>query len=346
MILRILLFNLLILTSFTSYSQIIDSLNFGPEPINGINKLALEYYKIDFDKQQRAKLEGVELEFIFNVDTLGQGTLEKIHGLDDSTMIGIMQNTTKNAVKFYPRTVNGEKEASIYFMKLRFPTYQALQNQLGYLRIYKTPKYNMEDFEQINLSGKSVGVLLGGVTNGFLGNVSNYLNIGGGMRMEVMLTAKKGFGGSLMMSFYGNKLKKDFPINSTRAQNSAPPTLFVGVGLTKSVKAQKRNELILQLELNMAVQNITPKLGDMDKEWTQFKGFSPAFVAHYLVQIGKSQFTHYAEPVVTNQYINFHGAIRPLFFGVKEANGVMLELGLSYRLVGKYVEDYKLNMKK
>ena len=139
-----------------------------------------------------------------------------------------------------------------------------------------------------------------------------------------------------------NKLKKDFPIASLRPQNSAPPTLFIGLALSKSVMSGKRNELILQLELNMAFQNITAKLNDTDKEWTQFKGFSPGLVAHYLVQIGKSKFTHYAEPMLTNHYINFHGAIRPLFYDVKQANGVMVELGFSYRLVGKYVEDYKL----
>lgn len=344
MILRIILLNLLFLTTFPIHGQVIDSLNAIPGPINGVNELALAYYKIDFSKEQRAKLEGVELEFIFNVDTIGQATLEKVHGISDSTILEMMRNKTKNDVKFHSRTVNGEKEASIYFMKLRFPTYQAIRNQLGYFGIYKTPRYDMDDFEQLNFSGTRLDVLFGVVTNGFLGSASNYLGVGGGMKIETMLRGrgKKGFGGGLVMSFYGNKLKKDFPIASLRLQNSAPPTLFIGLALSKSVISEKRRELILQLELNAAVQNITAKLGDMDKEWTQFKGFSPALVAHYLVQFGKSRFTHYAEPMITNHYINFHGAIRPVFYGFKQANGVMLELGFSYRLVGKYVEDYKL----
>ncbi len=344
MILRIILLNLLFLTSVPIHSQVVDSLNFIPGPINGINELALQYYKIDFNKEQRAKLEGVELEFIFKVDTVGRAILEKVNGVQDSTILEILRNTTQNSVKFYPRTENGQKEASIYFMKLRFPTYQTIRNQLGYFKVYKTPRYGMDDFEQLNLSGKRVDALFGAVTNGFLGLVSDYLGVGGGMKIEIMLRGrgKKGFGGGLLMSFYSNELKKDFPIASLRPQNSAPPTLFIGLAVSKSVMSEKRRELILQLELNMAVQNITPKLGDMDKDWTQFKGFSPALVAHYLVQFRKSQFTHIAEPLITNHYVNFHAAIRPLFYGVKEANGVMLELGLSYRLVGKYVEDYKL----
>lgn len=324
------------------FGQKADSLNTGFGPIGGINKLALEYYKIGFNKEQRSQIEGVEIEFIYNIDTLGHATLEKVNGVEDSSIIALFQATTDKKAKFYPFIENKRPVETIYFMKLRFPSYQ-LSSPIQIIQLPTKPK--LEDFDYIHTSGRSIDAVIGANANSFLGNAQNYLGLGGGMKTEIMFMSEKGYGAGMVMNFYGNKLKKAFPIASNRAQNDDLPTLFWGIGLSK-VFTDTRSKFVLQCELNYVIQNITPKLDDTDKDWVQFKGFSPSIVAHYMIQIGKSKFTFFPEPTLTNHYINFHAAFRPYFLNQKKANGTMLEVGLSYRLGYNYVKDYKLKSEK
>ena len=163
------------------------------------------------------------------------------------------------------------------------------------------------------------------------------------MKTEVMMVGKKGFGGGILMSFYGNKLKQAYPIDSERDQNSAPPTLLLGFGLNKTMLKKERREANVQLELNYAVQNVTPRLNESDEDWTQLHGFSPGIVGNYLIQFGKNKsYYYYGRPAVYSHYFNVHGAVRPVFFNLKQASGIMLEAGLSYRLGCHTVDEYRL----
>jgi len=64
-----------------------DTLNRPTEPIGGVAKPGLEYFKIKFTEEQRKLLKGKELEFIFLVDTLGVAILEHVNGNEDSVII-------------------------------------------------------------------------------------------------------------------------------------------------------------------------------------------------------------------------------------------------------------------
>jgi len=76
---------LLIGTCLQSQSK--DSLNQEVSPIGGLNNLAVQFYGIDFTKDQRKILKEVEVEFIFQVDQEGNPSLSDINGISDKFII-------------------------------------------------------------------------------------------------------------------------------------------------------------------------------------------------------------------------------------------------------------------
>jgi hypothetical protein len=340
---RLIISSCILSLCFTSLvAQTIDSLNYGPEPLGGISKLALEYYKIDFTPEQRQKLAGIELELIYSVDTDGNAFLEDVNGLNDLVIFDSLK--AKTPPKFYPQTTDGIKEHSIYLMKLTFPKYSSEQRfhyHGGFSARYKQPA--IEDFEYIHKSGTRIDMLFGGVVNSFGGSAYKHLATGGGMKIDVTYTGASGFGGGLVINFYFNELKKEYPISATREQNASIGTVLVGAVANKFVYSAKRHEFNFQLELCLASQNVSSKLNNSDKDNIQFTGFSPAIAGNYLMKFGKGKPIHYyGEPSIVNHYVNLHAAIRPLFFNEKAASGVMFELGLSYRMGVHMVDQYRL----
>ncbi|WP_210463109.1 hypothetical protein [Rufibacter roseolus] len=332
---------LLVLLSFSAFSQ--NTASVQAEPKGGLNALALKYFKIRFTKEQRKKLEDKELEFIFEIDQEGVPTLEAIHGVSERDILDSLQATSAKLPGFIPQEVNGQKQASIYYLKLRYPTYGNLSGGNGYQEAIRYNETKYEDFAYIHKSGQRLDIVFGGMANAFIGKAGDYLSPGGGMKTEILYRGKNGIGGGLLMSFYGNKLKQDYPIASDREQNTAPPTLLLGVGLNKALMAKERKEFLVQLELNYAIQNVTAKEGNNDKDWTQLQGFSPGLVGHYFFQVGKPKaYYYYGAPSVYVNYLNVHAGIRPVFFNLKEATGVMLELGFSFRLGCHGVDEYQI----
>lgn len=338
------IYTALALITLQGFCQV-DSLNFGPEPIGGLNQVAVEYYKIDFTKEQREILEEVELEFIYSISEEGIPSLEKINGISDKAILDSLRQKTNDLPRFYPRRVNGIRENSVYFMKLQFPKYEVanFNSTTTYQNTFRYKRARYEDFEYIHKSGDRLDILIGGVTNFFTGKPADYLEMGGGMKMDLMYMGKKGIGGSLVMSFYGNDLKQDFPIASSREQNTAPPTLLIGLGINKSLFKTERTEFIGQVELQYAVQNITPRLEEVDHDFTQFQGFSPGIVGNYVIQLGRNKASlYYGSPTLFTHNLNLHAAIRPMFFNFKEATGMMFELGISYRIAFFFVDEFRL----
>lgn len=334
----------LVLGAQQAYSQV-DSLNYGPEPIGGISRVALPFYKINFSGQQRALLQEKEVELIFSVDTVGLATLEDINGIDDAAIQDSLRQAATKVPRFYPRTIDGKKESALYFLQFQMPVYSeaqtVAQQRMSLLHTYKEHPY--EAYDYIHKSGQRIDVQIGAVGNAFVGRPGKYLYPGGGMKLDVLYTGKKGIGAGMVMSMYGNKLRKHYPIASIREPNSAPPTILMGVGIHKLLQVKERNELHAQLELSYAAQNITPKLEHEDEDWTQLRGFSPGIVLNYLLKIGKDKTAfYYAQPSIMNHYLNLHGAVRPVFFNLREATGVMVEVGVSYRLTSHFVDEYRL----
>jgi len=315
-----------------------DTLNQDVSPIGGINNLAVKYYGIDFTKNQRLLLKDKEIEFIFQVDEKGIPTLSEINGTNNKAIIDSLQNKTKEIQNFHPSIRNGVPVPSIYFMQLVFPTYKMTKSRFGLLQGSAYNAAKIEDFEYINYGKTRFDMVIGGVANQFIGKPAKHLKFGGGMRFDINFTDKRNLIYGLSTSFYGNKLKKDYPINTNREQFTAPPTGLVGITFGKWF-----NNFNLQSEFNLAVQNITEKIGDNDEDWIQLKGWSPGLVVNYPIRIGKkNSMYYYGAPVILENNINLHLGLRYIFLSIPEASGFMFEIGLCYRMAIKEVEKYKL----
>jgi len=212
--------------------------------------------------------------------------------------------------------------------------------------------YAQENFsrepQQLRLSdveddeiGRGFDILAGGVVNTFNGSAQNYLGIGGGLKVDILLMSERKFGIGMDMSFYGNHIKKNYPIASTRKQNNTSPTLLIGMAFQWIVKKNKKRQISLQFEANYAQQNISKKIYIDDTEWDRFNGFSPAVLVHYMIKLGHDKLdSYYRGPVVVSRWLNFHLGIRPLFYNSSAANGAMLEMGISYRMKANFIKPY------
>lgn len=316
-----------------------DTLNQQVSPKGGINQLAIKYYGIEFTKAQRKQLENIEIEFIYAIDELGNPTLSEVNGITDRAILDSLQNKTTEIEPFNPELNDGVPVPSIYFMKLVFPTYNRVTKQrFGILQSGAYREATLNDFEYLKVSGQRFDMIIGGMVNQFIGNPSEHLGLGGGMKIDLGYAGKNDIIYGLNMSFYGNKLKKEYPINSTREQLTAPPTLLVGLIVGKWF-----DRFNVQGELNIGVQNITERLGENDTDWIQLKGWSPGIVFNYPIRLGKSNpMYYYGAPTLLENNLNLHFGIRYLKLSIKEATGLMAELGVSYRMAIKGIKEYKL----
>jgi hypothetical protein len=312
-------------------------------PAGGISRLALYYFKINFSKEQRALLEQNTLELIFSVDERGKPSLEKVNGLTDLAIIDSLVRQTLIVPYFNPKMVDGKPEASVYFMKLTFPRYGSQESVSLGNEFLTFRKLKLDDFESIEYGGE-MDILLGGMLNTYNGTAQQYLGTGGGMKVEILFTGKKNWGGGLAMDFYGNRLKQPYPIASTREQAKAPPTLLIGGFVSKKFnQVQGDNEVIFQIDANMALQNVVYSEGNNDQDYVQFFGFSPALVVHYNIAVSRMRPSfYYFRPTMNRSFVNINLALRPLFYDNKAANGVMVEFGLSWRLRTRFIESYQL----
>ena len=327
-------FSFLLICTFLN-AQNLDSLNQDASPKGGINNLAIKYYGIDFSKEQRVLLNDKEIEFIYLIDEKGRPTLSEINGIQDNAINDSLKR--KEIVAFNPQLQDGIPIPSIYFMQLKFPTYKMTESKFGFYQAMAHNEAKLKDFEYLNKSNARFDLLFGGLINQFIGSPSKHLKIGGGFKMDMTYTNKSNYLYGLNMSGYFNKLKKDYPINTSRVQKS-PATLLVGAIIGKWF-----NNISIQLEINIAVQNVTEKISNKDKDWVQLNGWSPGVVINYPLKLGKeSPMYYYGSPSLFENNINFSFGIRYMSFPLEEASGIMIELGISYRMTLYGIEKYKL----
>ncbi len=332
-----------LLSSLTVFGQEIDSIQQQASPMGGINKLALEYFKIDFTKEQRKILKGLELEFIYLIEKDGTPILEEIKGIDQKEIRDSLFQKTKRIPKFQPQIVNGEATSSLYFMKLFFPNYRPSKDRFFY-QTYAYTNAKIDDFDYIKKSGRRGDLIVAAMANQFLMNPANHLQLGGGMRFDLSYTMKNNIGFGFNMNIYGNTLKKAFPIASDRQQLKAPPTLLLGLSMHKwfSLQKEKDPNFNIQIDLAYAIQNITARIDQEDQDWAQLKGFSPGLMFNYALRLGKERIGPiYGDPTIYAHNLNFHLALRPLFLDLKEATGLMIEAGVGYRISYHYLEEHK-----
>jgi hypothetical protein len=220
-------------------------------------------------------------------------------------------------------------------MTLEYPTYTGPTSME-----FGPPK--LEDLEEIATEGR-MDCLIGAVFNGPAGKMNEYLGLGGGMKVDLLFTGKRGYGGGIFMNAYFNDLEKDYPINTTRTQNGSQPILLIGLAINKVIPINERRELIAQFEAGYAVQNISSRTNNNDPDYIQLQGFSPGLSIHYAIKIGNERLSgYYYNPALVSNYVNFHFGIHPIFFDMQSASGMLWEIGAAYRLSYKKISSYKL----
>lgn len=320
------------------YLQSQDSLNQPASPKGGVNQLAIHYYGIEFTKLQREQLKDKEIEFIFKIDAFGKPTLEEVNGIADPDIIDSLNNRTDYVEHFNPQIRNGIAEESIYFMQLIFPSFSMTEFHSGMLHRIEYKEAKLDDFEYIEGRGLRLDILIGGLLNQFAGSPAEHLATGGGLKMEFNLIDKRDLIYGLNMSMYGNRLKKKYPVNTPRIQLRAPPTLLIGLIFGKEFK-----KFSVQGELNIAVQNLTARIDQNDQDWVQLKGWSPGLIVNYPIPIVQNKpVYYYGSPTLISHSLNVHFGLRYLSLDLKEASGIMAELGFSYKMGIEGVKNYKL----
>ncbi|NEN24504.1 hypothetical protein G3O08_13425 [Cryomorpha ignava] len=317
-----------------------DTTSSPPEPLGGIERLALRYYDIEFTPEQRQLLKGVDVEMIYFVSDSGVARLESVNGILNRAIRDSLFSRTDDLPRFKPQMTRGIAKQSLYFMQMQFPEYiirpqDPLYNSPMYLQ-----KLEMDDFEFIELSEARLDMVIGGMVNTFIGSPADYLNTGGGMKLLLAATGENKMFYGMNMNFYGNKRKAQYDVKSTLEQYENPGTLFIGI-----TAGRWFNPFSLQVDLNYAIQNITERKEDDDSEWIQFRGFSPGLIAHYPLQLGKDKLSVnalYGRPSFVAHYLSFSFGMRYMFMNHSAASGLMAEVGVSYRLTTKMVESYKI----
>lgn len=320
------------------HAQVADTLDQEARPRNGVHQLAIQYYGIEFTKEQRKEIKGVEIEFIFSIDEFGKPTLAEVNGVQNQDIVDSLRNKTMEVAPFYPQIQDGQAVPSIYFMKLTYPSYTYRPPSYEYMQGQVYNEAKLDDFEYIHESGRRFDMVIGGLVNQFIGSPAKHLNFGGGMKLDLGYAGKNKLIYGINMSIYSNKLKKDYPINSTREQLNAPPLVLVGLVFGKWF-----DKFSVQAEVNAGSQNITEKRTEDDPDWIQLKGWSPGLVVNYPIQLGaNSPVYYYGSPTLINNSLNLHLGLRYVKLSLEEASGFMAEFGVSYRLSIRSVNEYKL----
>lgn len=334
-------FLILFATPFILFAQIEtvkDSLNQEAEPSEGINALAAEFLAIDFSKEQREILKEVRLEFIFLIDKFGNPTLKDVNGIADEVIKDSLHYTALNLQPFSPRIRDGEQVESFYFLYLTYPIipYHNTNYNPFAPKIYK--RLNRDDFKYIEESNTGWHVLYAGFANKHFGKIGDHLSLGGGMKVGIEVSDKRGRSYGIVGAFAGNKLKKEFPIISNREQVEAPVSANLGLSY-----GQYFSRWLVQAELTYSIIAISPRLGENDTEWIEGKGVSPAITVNFPIRFGNKDVFHFSySPQVIENNINFHASIRYLFQNLPSTSGLVFELGIGYRLSQKTILEYEL----
>lgn len=315
-----------------------EPLDLQPTPVGGLERLALVFLKTDFTPEQRTRLNDVRLELIFFVDSTGMAFLEDVNGINDPDIIDSLKQG-KDIPPFRPRYVNGQFRNGIFFMMLTFPSYD-MRDEERVLQRYGS--FPIDQLEEVNYSGQSLQMMIGGVVNSFAGSPSRYLSPGGGLKMDVLWGFDK-WGAGFSFAAYGNRAREYYPIRTTRELDKAPSTFVIALLGSINVINNPKRIINLQLELGYVGQTVSSRIDDYDEDYIQLRGFSPGLVVNYQIPIGKGRFQNrYYFPSVTNHYLNVHAAARPIFLNLKEARGMMFEFGISYRFSIQAVHAYQL----
>ena len=304
----------------------------------GIQQLAVHYLGIDFAKEQRELLAQTEVELIFIIDEGGKPTLSEVNGIADSAILDSLTQRTASLPYFNPKVRSSKPESSIYFLLLEYPSYERLSLETTMPMTFMWQELKLSDFESIEKTTSRMDIVIGALTNTFVGDIGEHVGFGGGMKIDMTYTDNSHRVYGLIMDIYGNRLKQPFDLTTDREQFGYPPTLVIGGTFGKWY-----NRYLIQAEVGYTIQNLTERRGSNDDDWVQLRGWSPGITIHRPLQLGSDRFgNYYGSPSVWNHNLSISAGLRYIDLNHPNANGLMVELGLSYRLAYFGVKSYTL----
>jgi hypothetical protein len=310
-----------------------------PRPPGGKTQVLLPFYSINFTDRQRGLLNGTSAELLFEITEDGIPILDNVQGITDVAIIDSIYHVSRQLPRFEPATRNGIPEPSVYLLKLHFGD-RDYHNDSPNQMEQQAPE-SRDDFALLE-TGSKLDLLIAGAFNIRDGKAADYLYPGGGMKFDIMVIGKKNFGVGLALGLYGNRLKNDYPIIIPYQQSQSQTTVLIGLAFGKILSENRRSQVFAQFEPCYVIQTVVHLDDYYQDESIEFEGFSPAVVLNYMVSLGRERFYHYGSPTIVNNFLNIHAAIRPIWLNERSASGIMLEVGIGWRLRGETIRAYKL----
>lgn len=329
------------LFSLVGYGQMTDSLRGALQPTTGACRLIAHFQSIQFNITQKQLLKNQTAYLSFDVDAEGKATLTQIRGTNGADVFDSIATKGKELPRFAKKLVNGTATPYQYFLAV--PYYTSFKQ--GELENYVYAPQT--DCQLLDRSKSYLSFNIGAFAATFAGNAAEHLNTGGGVRLGLDYTFNNGigFGGSFGRTFSSFKKRYSF----TEAPNSQVGGWTFGVNVHKTFKISPKSHLCLKAEFNI----ITQSFDDITKVYyvdsttrppTIFSvatpvpynltAISPGLSINYALALSDKQELGWSMsqlPTTPRHYLNFHAAIRPLFYDKAEASGIMFEVGISYK---------------
>jgi hypothetical protein len=309
-------------------------------PIQGLEKLYLRALGIEFTPEHRAKLNGASIEFIFNVDIFGIGTLKEINGVRDSIVLDSFFSIYKPYVLFKPMMIDSTPIQSYYFYKVNYPAYTDNKN----LRTFQTNRFSfnnlsIEDFESIELSKNREEFGLSGFFISPLGgDLSQYLGIGGGLECNVTYLFPHYLVG-INVNVADLNRQKEWPNLNTVREHAKYPSIL---NLNFYTGIQNGNSSS-QMEVGISKMNLLFNLDNTTKDGISTQGYNIALSYGYKIPVSKSRTIFYSNGYYLSKYLmQVTGKARVYRYSFTPANGLSLELGLSILNQFQKIKKFKL----
>lgn len=159
---------------------------------------------------------------------------------------------------------------------------------------------------------------------------------GAGFHTVVRTNLRREWGGGLTMCSYGSMNREFFSGVPGGGQIGAMPTTLIGINFHRSLETLFNcSKALFQFDFCLASQNVL-LLSDLHGQgagyqWHQSRGFSPGFSFKYPVPL--TDFRSKNEVHALDEHaVDFQMGVRPLIFQGVGRDGVLLEMGLTYRL--------------
>ena len=341
-----LLITLLSLLVFTKiHAQEIDSTrSIEAKPKSDFSGIITNIRKLKFSENTLTTLSEKQVVYVYSVDKYGSGQLAYLIGIDEGTLKDSLLSCAPQNKNFYPALTDSVPVASNYYVNVYFDRILGPFRFINHQK-FMAGRFKREDFKILNISNKSLEIVLAGLTHVLQGPIAHNFGNGGGFSMEFNFFGSSGYGGGFQMTILGGKLRKPIEIPDTREQNQAPPIGLFGVNFGKIVRQSLKSELNVQLQLNYTFLNLISSEDPETEKAVQYKGISTGVVSHYYLKLGGGKSgSYYTSPRWIESSIDIQAGMHYSNISLEhiKTSGLVFTLGVGYKFRARSVINYQL----